>query len=85
MEWGLFSAGVIRRLIWLHDMMNANVHQNFSSNTWFLSCKHHSMNQPFSYKTLPTAKRMKQILKFENIKLMKWPAQNPDVNPIKTL
>ena len=32
-----------------------------------------------------TAKRVKQYLTEENIKVMNWPAHSPDLNPIENL
>ncbi|KAI5085653.1 hypothetical protein C0J45_2335, partial [Silurus meridionalis] len=78
MVWGMCSAAGVGPLIQLHGRVNANVYQN-------LLQQH--MPTVFMQDNAPChiAKRVKQFLETENIEIMTWPAQSPDLNPIENL
>ncbi len=56
-------------------------------NMQFLPCVHDPISLQFSCRTMPhhTAKWVKQFFEAENIEIMKWAAQSPDLNPTENL
>ncbi|KAI5086608.1 hypothetical protein C0J45_23324, partial [Silurus meridionalis] len=88
MVWGMFSAAGVGPFIELHGRVNANVYQNLLQQHMVPSLSL-SPNQPavFMQDNAPchTAKQVKQFLETENIEIMTWPAQSPDLNPIENL
>lgn len=88
MVWGMFSAAGVGPLVQLHGRVNANVYQNLLQQH-MVPYLRSSPNQPavFMQDNAPchTAKRVKNFLEGENIELMAWPAQSPDLNPIENL
>lgn len=88
MVWGMFSAAGVGPLKQLHGRVNANVYLNLLKQHMVPSLRS-SPIQPavFMQDNAPchTAKRVKQFLEAENIELMTWPAQSPDLNPIENL
>ncbi|KAI5615079.1 hypothetical protein C0J50_3304, partial [Silurus asotus] len=88
MVWGMFSAAGVGPLIQLHGRVNANVYQNLLQQHMVPSLRS-SLNQPavFMQDNAPchTAKRVKPFLETENIEIMTWPAQSPDLNTTENL
>ncbi len=72
----------------LHGRVNANVYQNLLQQHAVPSLQASPNQSPiFMQDSAPhhTAKRIKQFLDAENIEIIKWPAQSPDLNLIKNL
>lgn len=62
--------------------------RTFFNNTRFLPCGHHPTSLQCSCRTnalCHTVKQIKHFLETENIELMPWPAQSPDLNPVENL
>ncbi len=79
--WGMFSAAGFgqRECKCLSEPSCGNMQ--------FLPCVHDPISLQFSCRTMPhhTAKWVKQFFEAENIEIMKWAAQSPDLNPTENL
>ena len=84
---GMFSSEGVGPLLRLNGTVNANVYRNLLEHA--IPSIRAALIQPaiFMHDNAPchTAKRVKDYLQQENIPVMKWPAQNPDLNPTENL
>ncbi|KAI5085750.1 hypothetical protein C0J45_24213, partial [Silurus meridionalis] len=88
MVWDRLSAAGVGPLIQLLGRVNANIYQNLLQQHMVPSLRS-SPSQPavFMQDNAPchTAKQVKHFLKPENIEIMTWSAQSPDLNPVENL
>ena len=88
MVFGMVSAAGPGPLVRLHGRINAAVYKELLKQH-VLPILRTSVNQPavFMQDNAPchTAKSVKTFLSDENVTVMDWPAQSPDINPIQNV
>ena len=88
MVFGMISAAGPGPLVRLHGRINASVYKELLKQHVLPTLKT-AVNQPavFMQDNAPchTAKSIKKFLSEENVTVMDWPAQSPDMNPIENV
>jgi len=88
MVWGCFSYQGVGRLVFIEEIMNADKYVNILSNNLIQSAEDLGMaDMIFQQDNDPkhTSRVAKEYFTRENIKLLSWPSQSPDMNPIENL
>ena len=88
MIWGVFSAEGPGPLVRLHGRVNAEVYKQLLQQH-LIPYLHATRLQPatFMQDNAPchTAKKVKSFFEEENLSVMDWPPQSPDLNPIENI
>ena len=89
MLWGCFSATGTGRLYCIKGRMNGAMYREILADNLLPSVRALKMGRGwvFQHDSDPkhTAKATKEWLKKKHIKVLEWPSQSPDLNPIKNL
>ena len=88
MVWGCFSYYGVGKLVFIDGIMDAARYCNILANNLISSAKELNMNEfIFQQDNDPkhTSKLAKSYFEENKIKVMPWPAQSPDMNPIENL
>jgi hypothetical protein len=88
MVWGMFSSSGTSSLVRVEGRMDAALYKNILENNLLLFAKNKmGVDWIFQYDNDPkhTSKLVKSWPKSQNIRVLKWPAQSPDLNPIELL
>ncbi|KAJ4923112.1 hypothetical protein JOQ06_021356 [Pogonophryne albipinna] len=89
MLWGCFSAKGPGRLIRVKERMNGAMYREILSDNLLLSARALKMKRGwvFQHDNDPkhTARAMKEWLRKKHFKVLEWPSQSPDLNPIENL
>ena len=89
MLWGCFSAKGTGRLHRIEGRMNGAMYREILGDNLLPSVRALKMGRGwvFQHDNDPkhTAKATKEWLKKKHIKVLEWPSQSPDLNPIKNL
>ncbi|KAJ4926133.1 hypothetical protein JOQ06_008316 [Pogonophryne albipinna] len=89
MLWGCFSAKGPGRLIRVKERMNGAMYREILSDNLLPSARALKMKRGwvFQHDNDPkhTARAMKEWLRKKHFKVLEWPSQSPDLNPIDNL
>ncbi|KAJ4937980.1 hypothetical protein JOQ06_002607 [Pogonophryne albipinna] len=89
MLWGCFSAKGPGRLIRVKERMNGAMYREILSDNLLPSARALKMKRGwvFQHDNDPkhTARAMKEWLRKKHFKVLEWPSQSPDLNPIENL
>ncbi|CAJ0946106.1 unnamed protein product, partial [Ranitomeya imitator] len=89
MLWGCFSAKGPGRLIWVHERMNGAMYREILSANLLPSARALKMKRSwvFQHDNDPkhTTRATKEWLRKKHFKVLEWPSQSPDLNPIGNL
>uniref|UniRef100_A0A3P9CMS8 Tc1-like transposase DDE domain-containing protein n=1 Tax=Maylandia zebra TaxID=106582 RepID=A0A3P9CMS8_9CICH len=89
MLWGCFSAKGTGRLIRVKDRMNGAMYREILSQNLLPSVRTLKMKRGwvFQHDNDPkhTARATKEWLRKKHLKVLEWPSQSPDLNPIENL
>ncbi|KAJ4929378.1 hypothetical protein JOQ06_004987 [Pogonophryne albipinna] len=89
MLWGCFSAKGPGRLIRVKERMNGSMYREILSDNLLPSARALKMKRGwvFQHDNDPkhTARAMKEWLRKKHFKVLEWPSQSPDLNPIENL
>ena len=89
MLWECFSAKGTGRLYRIEGRMNGAMYREILADNLFPSVRALKMGRGwvFQHDNDPknTAKATKELLKKKHIKVLEWPSQSPDLNPIEKL
>ncbi|KAK3518104.1 hypothetical protein QTP70_033329 [Hemibagrus guttatus] len=89
MLWGCFSAKGLGRLIRVKERMNGAMYREILSKNLLLSARALKMKHGwiFQHDNDPkhTTRATKELLRKKHFKVLEWPSQSPDLNPIENL
>ncbi|CAJ0952836.1 unnamed protein product [Ranitomeya imitator] len=89
MLWGFFSAKGPGRLIRVHERMNGAMYREILSANLLPSARALKMKRGWVFQhdndTKQTARATKEWLRKKHFKVLEWPSQSPDLNPIENL
>lgn len=88
MVWGCFSYYGVGRLLFIDGKMDAGMYCNILANNLLSYVEEIGLSDYiFQQDNDPkhTSKLVRSFLEEKNIKLLAWPSQSPDMNPIETL
>ncbi|KAG0429426.1 Transposable element Tcb1 transposase [Dictyocoela muelleri] len=88
MVWGCFSYHGVGKLVFIDGIMDSASYVNILTNNLNTSARIMGLESyTFQQDNDPkhTSKLAKRFFSDKNIKLLPWPAQSPDLNPIETL
>ena len=89
MLWGCFSAAGTGRLVRIDGTMNGGKHRQILEENLLQSAKDFRLRQRFTLQQdndpKHTTKATLERLQNKNEKVLEWPGQSPDMNPIENL
>lgn len=89
MVWGCFSWQGVGQLVQINEIMTADTYINILNEHLEISLLKLNLQNNFIFQQdndpKHTAKKTKKFFTFNNIKLLDWPPQSPDLNPIENL
>ena len=89
MQWGCFSAAGTWRLVRIEETMNGAKYRKILEENLLQSAKDLRLQQRFLFQQDNDAKHAAistlERLQNKNVKVLEWPSQSPDLNPIENL